>query len=49
MRSNRVRSLLGLHDVPGDVKDDINRPAGNAINGGDGALQRSTTSSAYLE
>ena len=42
VRSNRVRSLLGLHDVPGDVKDDINRPAGNAINGGDGALNSST-------
>ena len=37
MRSNRVRSLLGLHDVPGDGKEDINRP-GNSINGGDGAL-----------
>jgi len=41
VRSNRVRSLLGLHDVPGDGKDDVNRP-GNAINGGDGALNSST-------
>ena len=41
MRSNRVRSLLGLHDVPGDGKDDVNRP-GNAINGGDGALNSSS-------
>jgi len=38
VRSNRVRSLLGLHDVPGDGKEDINRPGGNSINGGDGAL-----------
>lgn len=34
VRSNRVRSLLGLHDVPGDGKDvDSNRAA---VNGGDG-------------
>ena len=40
MRSNRVRSLLGLHDVPGDLKDmvDGNIRSGNALNGGDGAL-----------
>jgi len=42
VRSNRVRSLLGLHDVPGDGKDDVNRLSGNAINGGDGALNSST-------
>ena len=40
VRSNRVRSLLGLHDVPGDLKDmvDGNIRSGNALNGGDGAL-----------
>jgi len=43
VRSNRVRSLLGLHDVPGDAIDgnEANRP-GNAINGGDGALNSSS-------
>lgn len=41
IRSNHVRSLLGLHDAPGNDAKDENR-INNAINGGD-SLNASTT------
>ena len=41
IRSNHVRSLLGLHDAPGNDAKDENR-INNAINGGD-SLNATTT------
>lgn len=41
VRSNRVRSLLGLHDAGGDAKDENNR-TNNAINGGETAVNAAT-------